>query len=68
MMMKDWKEKMDAFLKFSEFEILNDSGKISHEVAKELALKEYEKYRLKQDKEYMSDFDKLIELTKKEDS
>ena len=42
MMMKDWKEKMDAFLKFSEYEILNDSGKISHEVAQALALKEYE--------------------------
>lgn len=67
MMMKDWKEKMDAFLKFSEYEILNDSGKVSHEVAQELALKEYEKYKIKQDLEYMSDFDKLVEITKKED-
>jgi hypothetical protein len=65
MMMKDWKEKMDAFLKFSEYEILNDSWKVSNEVAKELALKEYEKYKIKQDREYISDFDKLIEITKK---
>ena len=65
MMMKDWKEKMDAFLKFSEYEILNDNGKISHEVAQALALKEYEKYKIKQDQEYVSDFDKLIEMTKK---
>ena len=67
MMMKDWKEKMDAFLKFSEYEILNDNGKISHEVAQALALKEYEKYKIKQDQEYVSDFDKLIEMTKKND-
>ena len=65
MMMKDWKEKMDAFLKFSEYEILNDSWKVSDEVAKALALKEYEKYKIKQDREYISDFDKLIEITKK---
>jgi hypothetical protein len=65
MMMKDWKEKMDAFLKFSEFEILNDSWKVSHEVAQTLALQEYEKYKIKQDKEYLSDFDKLVEITKK---
>lgn len=65
MMMKDWKEKMDAFLKFSEYEILNDSWKVSNEVAKALALKEYEKYKIKQDREYISDFDKLIEITKK---
>lgn len=64
MMMKDWKEKMDAFLKFSEYEILNDSWKISHEVAQALALQEYEKYKIKQDQEYISDFDKLLEITK----
>ena len=64
MMMKDWKEKMDAFLKFSEYEILNDSWKISHEVAQTLALQEYEKYKIKQDQEYISDFDKLLEITK----
>ena len=43
MYMKDWEEKLNAFLKFSEYEILTNAGKISHEVAKELALKEYEK-------------------------
>ena len=60
MMMVDWQEKMNAFLKFTEYEILNDSWKVSHEVAQELALKEYEKYKIKQDKNYLSDFDKLI--------
>ena len=61
MMMKDWKEKMDAFLKFSEYEILNDNWKVSHEVAQTLALQEYEKYKIKQDQEYLSDFDKLVQ-------
>ena len=60
MMMKDWIQKLDAFLKFTEYDILNNAGKISHEVAKELALSEYEKYKLIQDKEYISDFDKQI--------
>jgi len=41
---------LDAFLKFSEYEILTNAGKISHEVAKELALGEYAKYKPIQDK------------------
>ena len=60
MHMKDWVEKLNAFLKFNERKILNDSGKISHEVAEALAIKEYEKYRIKQDKNYISDFDREV--------
>lgn len=68
MSMKDWAEKLNAFLKFSEYEILTGAGTISHEVAKKLALQHYEKFRVKQDAEYMSDFDKFIrELPKRED-
>jgi len=67
--MKDWVEKLNAFLKFSEYEILTNAGEISHEVAEALALKEFEKFRKKQDKNYVSDFDrevdKLIEHKKK---
>ncbi|MEK9143317.1 MAG: virulence RhuM family protein [Patescibacteria group bacterium] len=59
MYMKDWVAKLDAFLKFNERRILGDVGKISNEVAKALALKEYEKYRKVQDKNYISDFDRL---------
>lgn len=44
MYMKDWEEKLNAFLKFNERDILTGSGSISHEVAKELAEKEYEKF------------------------
>ncbi len=60
MYMNDWVEKLNAFLKFSEYEILTDSGKVSHEVALALANKEYEKYRVIQDENYVSDFDREI--------
>ncbi len=60
MTMKDWTEKLNAFLKFSEYEILMNAGKISHEVAEALALEEYEKYRVIQDKNYVSDFDREV--------
>ena len=60
MYMKDWVLRLDAFLKFNERQILGDAGKISREVSEVLALKEYEKYRVKQDRDYISDFDKKI--------
>ena len=61
MTMKDWIEKLNAFLKFSEHEILTGSGKISHEVAKVLALNEYDKFKKIQDKNYVSDFDREVD-------
>jgi hypothetical protein len=69
MYMKNWIEKLNAFLKFSEYEILTNAGSISHEVALALASKEYEKYRVIQDKKYVSDFDKEIKriMEKKDD-
>ena len=60
MYMKDWVKKLNAFLKFSEHEILTNTGKVSHEVAVALAEKEYEKYRVVQDKNYVSDFDREV--------
>src|SRR3989338_7500350 len=60
MTMNDWVEKLNAFLKFSEYEILTNAGKISHEVAETLALREFEKYRKEQDKDYISDFDREV--------
>lgn len=64
MTMKDWVEKLDAFLQFNGQEILYDAGKISHKVAQELAFKEYDKFKKKQDELFVSDFDKFIESTK----
>lgn len=64
MTMNDWIEKLNAFLKFNGREILHNAGKISHEVAKELAYKEYDKFKIKQDRLYNSDFDKFISEVK----
>lgn len=57
MTMSDWTNKLDAFLSFNEYDILNNAGKIKREVADRLAVGEYEKYRVIQDKNYISDFD-----------
>ena len=64
--MKDWIEKLNALLKFSEYEILTNTGSISHEVALALAGKEYEIFKKIQDKNYISDFDKEIKRIKGE--
>ncbi|MBA5249112.1 MAG: virulence RhuM family protein [Gammaproteobacteria bacterium] len=60
MTMKNWVEKLDAFLQFNEKEILVHKGKISKKVAATLALQEYEKYRIVEDKNHISDFDRLL--------
>lgn len=65
MHMRDWTAKLNAFLKFSEYDILTNAGKVSHEVAETLALGEYAKYKKKQDKEFRSDFDEFVEKTNK---
>ncbi len=63
MTMSDWKEKLDAFLRFNDAEVLTNSGKVTAAIAKEFAESEFEKYRVIQDKKYKSDFDKLVEET-----
>lgn len=63
MTMKDWSEKLNAFLQFNERDILNNPGKVSKEVAKAFAESEFEKYRIVQDHLFESDFDKHIKLT-----
>ena len=60
--MKDWIEKLNAFLKFSEYEILTNAGSVRHEVALALAHKEYEIFKKVQDKKYISDFDREVKL------
>lgn len=61
MSMQDWIDKLNAFLLFNEYDLLNDFGKISREIAEQLAVNEYQKFRIKQDKNYISDFDKATE-------
>jgi hypothetical protein len=60
MYQKDWIEKLNAFLKFNEMEILQDTGKISAELAKTFAEGEFEKFSVVQDKLLESDFDKVV--------
>ena len=62
--MQEWKEKLEIFLKINEYNILKDNGKIKREIADKLALDEYKKYRIIQDKNYISDFDELVIETK----
>lgn len=61
MTMEDWSTRIDKFLLADDLDILKDAGKISHEIACDKALTEFEKYRIKQDKLYKSDFDLLLE-------
>jgi hypothetical protein len=58
MTMADWVEKLDAFLKFNDYEVLTSAGKVSHEVAKELAEQQYESFRIVQDRSFESDFER----------
>ena len=61
MTMKDWINETDNLLKFRKKEILKDSGKISHKQAVEKAEKEYEKFRVKQDMQYISSMDEMYQ-------
>lgn len=65
MSMKDWIERLDAFLAFNDYEILDNPGKVSASVAKELAEEEYDKFRIEQDRNYESDFDEMVRKLKK---
>ena len=65
MYMKDWVEKLNAFLQFNEEDVLQDKGKVTHEIATAFAEGEYDKFRVIRDATYKSDFDKLMEATAK---
>jgi len=60
MTMEDWAKRLDAFLEFDDREILQNAGKITKQIADEHAISEFEKYRIVQDRLFMSDFDKLL--------
>ncbi len=71
MRMADWVAKLDAFLKFNEYEVLTNAGSVSAEVAKRLAEEQYATFRIQQDQTFESDFEKEIkrieEKKRKED-
>ena len=64
MYMEDWKNEVENALKIFHYEVLEGNGKISHKQAITKAENEYEKYKVSQDKNYVSDFDKLLNETK----
>ncbi len=64
MSMKDWHKKLDDFLNFNEYQILNNYGAIKKKTADAYAGIEYEKFKPIQEAEYMSDFDKAVAAIK----
>ena len=68
MYMNDWKNEVENALKVFHYDVLEGKVSITHKEAIDKATSEYEKYRVIQDKSYVSDFDKLINETKKIES
>lgn len=64
MTMQKWANRLDGFLEFNAYDVLDDFGNVSRESAKQHAIREYEKFRVTQDKEFKSDFDKVIDEIK----
>lgn len=60
MTMEDWSTRIDKYLLADDLDVLKDAGKISHDIAVDKALSEFEKYRITQDKLFESDFDKFL--------
>lgn len=58
--MEDWEKRLNSFIEMFEYGLLKDSGKVTGEIAKLHAETEFEKYRIAQDKLFISDFDKYI--------
>ena len=67
MTMADWASKLDAFLQFNDAEILRDKGKVTAAIAKAFAESEFEQYRVIQDRQYQSDFYRLVASTEEKD-
>ncbi len=66
MTMEDWEKRIDIYLKADDLEVLQNAGKITAEIAKAKAETEFEKYRVIQDRLFVSDYDKyLLELEEK---
>ena len=60
MTMADWKDVLGRYMELNNKDLLPDAGRVTHEQAEEKALTEYEKYRVIQDREIMSDFDRQL--------
>ena len=58
--MQDWETRLNKFIEMFEYGLLKDAGKVTAEIAKLHAETEFEKYRIVQDRQFMSDFDKYM--------
>ena len=58
--MQDWEKRLNSFIEMFDYGILEDVGKVTDEIAKLHAETEFEKYRVIQDKIFMSDFDRFL--------
>lgn len=65
MTMADWETRLNSFLTLWDHDVLQDNGKISAEMAKLKAETEFEKFRIIQDQQYLSDFDRFLLLEDK---
>lgn len=66
MKMADWVNRLDAFLQFNEYEVLNNAGSVSAEVARQLAEAQYDRFRVRQDQAFESDFEKEVKRIEKQ--
>ncbi len=64
MKMKDWATKLDDFIRFNEYELLENFGHVKRDTAETHAVAEFEKFRVIQDRVFKSDFDKLVDHAK----
>jgi hypothetical protein len=62
--MAEWTKKLDGFLEFNAYDVLENFGKVKREKAEQRAIQEYEKFRVVQDRNYKSDFDKVVDEIK----
>lgn len=60
MTMQDWEQRLNGFIEMFQYGLLKDAGKVTAEIAKLHAETEFEKYRIIQDKIFMSNFDKYM--------
>lgn len=58
--MQDWEQRLNGFIEMFQYGLLKDAGKVTAEIAKPHAETEFEKYRIIQDKIFMSDFDRYM--------
>ncbi len=64
MSMEDWRQKLDIFLRFNEYEVLQGYGNIKKQIADGYAQEQYDKFKPIQDKKHLSDFDKVVNQIK----